>query len=611
MLQQKRSIGRHNVYQLDSSRYGFVDMLKKLYEVDSLYELQEKSIDYASYPPGTLQDVETDIHKKFYKFIKSEDTFKLAYQRLIRDIYTEFFPNDPVLLYQTFPSIRFQFVGNKAVPKHCDSDSIGNHPLGERNFLLPLTRMEKSNRLFLESEPEKGDFQGIDLEEGELLYFDGNKCIHYNEINQESYMRISFDFRILRLEDYLKNTQVTFTNPRNTDRIPVKMVVGGYYQCMFPYEESIVHTKPSFIFQTRPNFDKSEGDACSHYFQNGDPFLTEFKETEALEKALCEYIGTRHCFMVPSGTAALLVALLAAGIQPGDDVIVPNYTMIATANAVRGLGANAILVDVHPETYTLDLETVKRHVTLQTKAILHVSLNNRSHGLTDLVSFCKEKSIVLIEDAAQSLGCKLNRRHYGTFGDIGCFSLSPAKIITTGQGGFVITDNDELAHKIRCMKNFGRRSGGEDVYEMFGLNFKFTDIQAVIGLAQMKKLPERVTFMRNLYEMYAKRLSGLRYIRLLPSMNEEWIPWFIDIYTPYRDELQTFLKQHDVQTRVVYPSIHTTTPKVSGNFPHSLDISSNGLFLPTHTRLTEKEVDYICLLLRIFDAHCGQKVVVT
>ena len=584
-------------------------MLRTLYSVDDLETLQSISTDYATLPAGTLQDVESDLHKKFYAWIKSDDTFKTAYQRLVRDLYDRFYPNELFILYQSFPSIRFQFVGNKSVPPHCDSDSIGNHPLGEKNFLLPITRMENTTRLFIESSPGAGDFQGIDLREGEILYFNGNTCVHSNEVNTETYARVSFDFRIVLPSDYMRYIQsrsAVYTNPRNVDRQPVKMVLGGYYQSMFQNSSpSTWFRKTAPIMQTRPNFDEAEATACASYFRNGDPFLTEFKETEALEKALAEYIGVRHCFMTPSGTSAIMTALFAAGVAPGDEVIVPDYTMVATANAVRAIGAVPVLVDVHPETYTLDIEDVKRVATPKTKVVLHVSLNNRSHRLEELVQFCKDSGVVLIEDSAQSLGCRLNGKSYGTFGDMGCFSLSSPKIITTGQGGFVVTDDDALAYQIRRIKNFGRRNAGGEDYEMFGLNFKFTDIQAVIGLAQFSKLPDRVRFMRWLYDAYASRLQGLRNITLLPAQTDEWIPWFIDVRTKHRSALQAFLSQHDVQTRVTYPALHTIPPNSGEGFPNTQTISTEGLFLPSHTKLSELDVDYVCTLLRVFDAHCG------
>ncbi len=604
MFTPLRTFGEHTVYQCPD--YGFSAMLRALYGVSDLSTVV--SADQAEHPAGTLQDVETDLHRTFYAWIKREPTYREAYQRLIRDIAKQFFPDDPALLYQSFPSIRFQFPGNKAVPKHCDSDDIGRHPLGERNFLLPLTPMTGTTRLFLESHPGSGVFEGVDLAPGELLVFNGNTCIHYNEVNTESYVRVSFDFRCLRLKDYVRMKTVTSTNPRNTARTPVKMLVGGYYQCMWADGSAPWLTMPPPILQTRPSFDEAEAEAVSAYFRTGDPFLTEFAKTTEFETALARRIGVRHCIATPSGTAALLLSLLALGVGPGDEVIVPDYTMVATANVVTALGASAVLVDVHPETYTVTVDAVRAARTSKTKAVIHVSLNNRSHGLLDLVAYCAETGVPLIEDAAQSLGCTYAGRAYGTFGRMGCFSLSSPKIITTGQGGFVVTNEDALAETLRCMKNFGRRSGGEEQYCMFGLNFKVTDLQSVVGLAQLAKLDDRIDALRRLFDRYAAALSSCRHVKLLPPGAPGWIPWFVDLQCEERDRLKAFLAQHGVQTRVTYPAIHTLQ-LTSSCYPNAMRIATTGLFLPTHLRLTEAEVDYISSLLLIFDADCGQKVV--
>jgi perosamine synthetase len=572
------------------------------------------SQDFQTREKGTLQDIETDLHKTFYKTIKSSDRFKKTYCRIIRDIFHQFFPEDSALIYQSFPSIRFQFVGNTCIPPHYDSGDIGRHPVGERNFLLPITKMTGTARLFIESTPGANDAQGVDLDYGDIFYFNGNKCMHHNVTNQEGYMRISFDFRVIRVCDYMKymNQDITITNPRDPEksRKPVRMTIGGYYQCMFreDSESDILqwYDQKDLILQTRPSFDDTEPEACASYFKQGDPFLTEYRETQALESELAGYIGASHCAMTPSGTSAIMIALLACGIQPGDDVIVPNYTMVATANAVRILGANPVLVDVHPSTYTLELETLRRHRTRRTKAVIHVTLNNRSIGIQDIAAYCKQEGLFLIEDAAQSLGCRYQGKHYGTFGDIGCFSLSSPKIITTGQGGFLVTNDAALYQKIHTLKNFGRREGGGEVYPYFGVNMKFTDIQAVIGRAQYKKLPDRVKRMREIFERYFAGTQRLTGIRMLPAHTDEWIPWFIDIECSQRKELGAFLSKHNVQTRITYPSIHSLPVyNVEGEFPHAEHISTNGLFLPTHFLLTNTQIEYICRLLRVFDLHRG------
>jgi perosamine synthetase len=613
MFTLKREFGDHKIYAFDTQKYDFRKFLSDLYETHDLEHLHLESADYKRFlnkEYERLEDVETDIHKKFYKTIKSENTYKQLYCSLVKDLYEFLFPNEPYLIYQSFPSIRFQFPENIAVPPHADSDELGRHPLGEKNFLVPITSMKGTTRLFVESQPGKGDFEGVDLEYGEILYFNGNRCIHYNESNKENYMRISFDFRMVQKHDYknyILKEALTQTNPRDAgkERKPVKMNVGGYYQCMFP-DETIEtsmnwHFNNSLLLQTRPSFDTTEGDACSSYFSNGDPFLTEFKETEKLERQLAEVIGVKHCFMTTSGSTALLVALLALDIQPGDEVIVPNYTMIATANAVKLLGATPVLVDVDSSSLTVSLAHIKESRTPKTKAVIHVSLNNRSKDMNDIVNYCKETNLPMIEDAAQSLGCRLDGKHYGTFGELGCFSLSSPKIITTGQGGFVVTNNDELAKKLFKIKNFGRSSGGVEQYDIFGFNFKFTDIQAVIGQAQLKKLPERVIRMRKLFDMYYTSLRDVSGLEMILPQSDEWIPWFIDVFTDRRDELAFFLKQHNIQTRVVYPSIHSTDAyKQEGTFPISERISTHGLFLPSHLLVTDEQVDFISSIIKMF-----------
>lgn len=607
-----RDIGEHTVYTYDVSRYELREFLERTYGAP-IETLQSLSSDFNTRETGTLQDVESDLHKTFYRTIKSSPEFKIIYTRIIRDIFHQFFPDEPALIYQSFPSIRFQFVGNTCVPPHYDSDDIGRHPLGERNFLIPLTKMFRTTRLFIETSPGANDAQGIDLDYGDLFFFNGNRCMHHNVTNQEDYMRISFDFRVITVRDYLRylGSEITTTNPRDPEktRKPVRMVIGGYYQCMFRDDtEAAIHewyTQPDLLLQTRPSFDSAEATACSSYFTSGDPFLTEYTETQALERELAAAIGVSYCAMVPSGTSAIIVALLACGIKPGDDVIVPDYTMVATANAVRLLGARPVLVDVNPSTYTLDLETIRSRRTPCTKAVIHVSLNNRSTGLDEIAAYCKQQGLFLIEDAAQSLGCKRNGVHYGTFGDIGCFSLSSPKIITTGQGGFLVTNNADIFQSIRMLKNFGRLTAGGEVYPGFGVNMKFTDIQAVIGRAQLAKLPERVRRMRTIYEEYANGICRLQTIQILPPPTDDWIPWFVDIQTPRRDDLAAFLAKHNIQTRITYPAIHSLPSHAEqSSFPHAAKISTTGLFLPTHFLLTDVQIRFICRLLRIFDLNC-------
>ena len=219
--------------------------------------------------------------------------------------------------------------------------------------------------------------------------------------------------------------------------------------------------------------------------------------------------------------------------------------------------------------------------------------------------------MALLEDSAQSLGCTAPARNgahraLGTFGKIGCFSLSTPKIISTGQGGFCVTNDDNLATKMRMCKNFGRRESGKDDFEAFGINLKFTDIQAVIGIEQLKKLPERVLRMREIYNTYYRNLGWLGIMK--KPLSDAWVPWFVDVYVHDRNGLAEFLKAHMVQTRPTYGEINKTPMYYNREtFPNSERASKDGLFLPSHLGIGKKDILQICRLIQLFlDNSTGQ-----
>ena len=605
--------GHHMILEIDTPIHKFREYFERVYSTSNLSELHLSSTTYKLHANGQVNDIsdyESDLHKQFYIDIKTNPEFKQLYCTLVQQIHREIFPEETHLIYQSFPSVRFQFPNNIAVPPHCDSDELGKHPDNEKNFLLPITAMKGTQRLYIESEPKKGDFSGVDLDYGQLFYFNGNKCIHYNEKNVEGTLRISLDFRIMKVEDYkryIMNGNLTVTNPRDPEkaRKATKMIVGGYYQVVRRGEplSSMMnwHFQKDMIVQSRPHFDEHEAKATYEYMSDSNNYLTEFRQTERLETMFCEFMNVKHCIMTTSGNNAIIMALMALNLEPGDEVIVPNYTMIASINSIKMVGLKPIITDVDSETLTLSIQNIQAVRTNKTKAVLHVSLNNRHKDIVQIQAYCKDSGLFLVEDAAQSCGCRVNGKHFGTFGIMGCFSLSTPKIISTGQGGFIITDDDELARKLRMIKNFGRREGGIDVFEVFGLNLKFTDVQAVIGIEQAKKLPARVRRLREIHDLYASKIQDCSGIRMIPPTSEEWIPWFVDIFVEQRENLMFFLKQHNIQTRPTYPEINKTPMYEDGQtFPVSEYVSRTGLFLPTHPIITNEEIEFICRILTIY-----------
>ena len=358
-----------------------------------------------------------------------------------------------------------------------------------------------------------------------------------------------------------------------------------------------------FIPQMEPWFDDKERSALDEYMKNGG-WITEFEKTRDFEKLICEYTGAKYCFMVNNGTISLTLAALACGVKAGDEVIIPNYTMIASPNSIKMFGAEPVFVDVEPSTLCLDLELTKKAITLKTTAIMLVTANGRypTTGIEAFMRLAKEHGLILIEDSAQSLGSFFpSGEHIGTVGHVGSFSFSAPKVISTGQGGAIITNDDGIAAKVKRLKDFGRSGGGLDVHDTIGYNFKFTDIQAVIGIAQMAKLAWRVERKKEIYRLYRDGLKNVRQVRFFDQDLERTTPWFIDILAEDRDGLQAWLKQNGVGTRLMYPPINKQKAyQVPGEHPVSNLVGEQGLWLPSASQLLDQEISGICETVKSF-----------
>jgi len=348
------------------------------------------------------------------------------------------------------------------------------------------------------------------------------------------------------------------------------------------------------INQIQPWFDEKEKQALIDYMDSGG-WMMEFKKTEELEKMIADYVGKKYCSMLTNGTITLFCALFAYNIGRGDEVIVPDYTMIATPNAVNLAGAKSVFVDIERETLCMNVGELERKITDKTKAIMLVSINGRYPlELEEVIETCVNKDIKIIEDAAQSLGSFYHKKHVGTFGDIGSFSFSMPKIITAGGGGCLVTNDKDIYNKIESTKDFGRIKSGVDEYNRMGWNFKYTDLQAVVGIEQMKKLPARVEMKKNIYKWYQKYLKGVSGIEFIET-SEEVAPWFVDILVENRDALSKKLTEKGIGTRPFYPALHNTPIYMENeNFPNSEYISKHGLWLPSSSFLTEENIKEIC-----------------
>jgi perosamine synthetase len=351
------------------------------------------------------------------------------------------------------------------------------------------------------------------------------------------------------------------------------------------------------IPQMEPWLGEEEATAVHDYMRSGG-WLMERDKTRQFESIIADYTGASHCIATVNGTVSLTLAALACDVRPGDEVIVPNYTMIATANSVFMLGATPVFVDVEPDTLCLDISRTEAALTAKTRAIMLVTANGRypRAGVEAFVDLADKHGLILIEDAAQSLGSHFpDGRHIGSVGKVGSFSFSVPKIITTGQGGCLITNDSELAERLRKLKDFGRAAGGTDIHQSIGYNFKFTDLQACVGIEQMKKLDWRIERKKEMLVKYQQALRGLGSVKFFEQDLINTTPWFIDILCERRSDLQEHLKQRGIGTRAMYPPINKQDAyQRVGDHPVSELVGRQGLWLPSSSQLTDQQIETVC-----------------
>lgn len=354
----------------------------------------------------------------------------------------------------------------------------------------------------------------------------------------------------------------------------------------------------------QPEFGKKEISLISTVLN--DAFPNEGKLTIQFEKEIATLLGVKHVIAVTSATAAMFLSLKALGIGHGDEVIVPDLTFLATANAVEMTGAKAILVDINHQTLTINPQKIEKAITKKTKAVIPVHVSGRGADMKTIARIAKINKIHIIEDAAEAFMSKHNGSFLGTLGKTGCFSLSPAKTISTGQGGFITTNDEMLSVQLKMLKDQGRPvrgTGGDDKHPGLGFNFKFTDLQAAVGLGQLSYLKKRISRMQRNRELYQEFLSSVQQIQLLPfDISAGELPQWTDALVENRDLLALYLKKNGIDSRKFWFPIHTQAYYKQGeqNFPISSSVSKNALWLPSAFTLTDADVKYVCKIIQRF-----------
>ena len=335
-------------------------------------------------------------------------------------------------------------------------------------------------------------------------------------------------------------------------------------------------------------------------------YLNDGEVTTAFERELARLLGAKHVVAVTSGTVAIFMALVAAGVGAGDEVVVPDLTFIATANAVRLAGATPVLVDIDPRTLLLDPVAFAAAITPRTRAVVPVHVSGRGAHMAEILRTAKRHGIAVVEDAAEAFGSRQGGRSLGLLGAAGAFSFSPNKTITSGQGGAVATDDDAIAARLRELKDQGRPvkgTGGDDVHPALGFNFKFTNLQAAVGLAQLEALDERLARQRRNYEIYARELAGCAGIEL-PGFRlaDGELPLWTDALAERRDDLDRHLAKRGMGCRRFWFPIHTQAPYRSSDaaFPQAMRVAKRALWLPSAFTLTDDDIVSVSHAIREF-----------
>lgn len=356
------------------------------------------------------------------------------------------------------------------------------------------------------------------------------------------------------------------------------------------------------IPQIEPVVGPEERDEMLKVVESG--WITEGARTREFEDMFRSFTGAKHAVAAANGTVTLFMALAAQGLRRGDEVIVPDLTMVASPNSVVLAGAEPVFVDIEADTFCLDLGAFERAITPRTKAVMPVLFNGRSPDLKALLKIAEAHRLFVLEDAAQAVGCYREGKHLGTWGHAGSFSFSTPKIITTGQGGVLTTNDADLAQRLYEVKDFGRANRKAERHTSLGYNFKFTDFQAAMGIAQMRKLPQRLERKKAIALLYAETLAAVPGVEVPATDLRQVAPWFIDVLLPngpVRDRVRQRLAAESIGTRPFYAPCHAEGPyaaRTTKGFPTTESVSQRGLWLPSTVSLTDEDVLRVCEALR-------------
>lgn len=358
----------------------------------------------------------------------------------------------------------------------------------------------------------------------------------------------------------------------------------------------------TFIPLAKPNIQEQDIALVGEVLRSG--MLVQGKYVQALEQTFTTETGASYASAVSNGTATLHLALIASGIQAGDEVIVPAFSYMATANVVELIGATPVFVDIDGATFNIDVTKLEAAITPRTKAIIPVHEFGLACDIETIMRIAEKHRLVVIEDAACALGAFYKGKHVGTFGNFGSFSLHPRKAISSGEGGVLITSNEQLDKDVKLLRNHGTEMiNGKMEFTVFGFNYRMTDFQAALVYSQMPRLQEGIQYKQKLAGIYGERLATEKVtLPYVPDYTTHtWQTYHVMIDERInRDELIIKLKEKNIGTNYgaqCMPYMMSFQKKYKLNceelFPNALKAYKQGLALPLYELLTEEQIHYI------------------
>jgi dTDP-4-amino-4,6-dideoxygalactose transaminase len=350
-----------------------------------------------------------------------------------------------------------------------------------------------------------------------------------------------------------------------------------------------------------PIIGKEEISAVTSILKNGALTSAAYHggpHVQTFEKSAATFIKSKYVVAVNSGTAALQAALYALDVKKGDEILIPSFTFVATANAVVSTGAKPIFVDISKENYTIDPDDLEKKITKKTRAIIPVHLYGNIADVERLSEISKKYNLPIIEDSAQSLGSTYKGKHAGTFFEMGCCSMYPAKVMTAGEGGFIATNDKKLRDKLLMIRNHGMVHGYDT--RILGLNLRLPEINAAIATVQMKKLPNFLKSRKKNAELLTRLLSDLKVI--LPHQRKnECVNWYLyTIAAEKRNNLLKKLNQKGIGAASYYPTPVHKTPfySLKTKLPVTDWAATHVLSIPIHPKVTQKDIEFIGKTMR-------------